>query len=250
VDEQYWDDMAGRFEEGVLEIAGVDQEGVLAEEIKRLRWAGRTAADLGCGPGSLLPQLAEAFVHVDAVDYSEELLDKARRRHGRPNIRFQRGDLIKGGLGGIQVDVSFCVNVLLVPHRRKLERIVETVRDATKPGGHIVFVVPSFESVLHVYESLARVRRKEGAPEGLSRKKAEKQLHKFVRCFVEGVVDISGVLTKHWTQTDLEGTLEDAGLQVERVRKVPFSWVEEIDRPPVWLDPRLPWDWLVVARRV
>jgi len=250
VDEQYWDDMAERFEGGVLEIAGVDLEGVLAEEIKRLRWAGRTAADLGCGPGSLLPQLAEAFVHVEAVDYSQELLDKARLRHARPNVRFHRADLIEGGLRGMQVDVVFCVNVLLVPKRGKLEKIVKAVRGALKPGGHAVFVVPSFESVLHVHESLARCRRKDGAPAGLSRKKAEKALHKAVHSFVEGVVDISGVLTKHWTQTDLEGVLEDGGFEVERVRKVPFPWDEELTRPPEWLDRRRPWDWLAVARRV
>lgn len=241
--------MAGRFEDGVLEIAGVDREGVLAEEIKRLRWAGRTAADLGCGPGSLLPELAEAFVHVEAVDYSQELLDKARRRHGRPNVRFQKGDLIKGNLN-LLVDVSFCINVLLIPDRRKLMRIAETVRDATKVDGHAVFVAPSFESVLHVYETLARVRRVEGPPEGLPPKKAERDLHKFVDCFVDGVVDISGVLTKHWTRTDLEGHLEDAGFEVERVRKVPFSWNEELENPQAWLNNRLPWDWLVVARRV
>ena len=241
--------MAERFEGGVLEIAGVDQEGVLAEEIKRLRWAGRTAADLGCGLGSLLPELAEAFVHVEAMDYSQELLDKARLRHARPNVRFQRVDLIKGDLHGMQVDVAFCVNVLLVPTRRKLEKIAETVWNATKPGGHAVFVVPSFESVLHVHESLVRIRRQDGSPEGLTVRKAEKILNKVVHCFVEGVVDISGVLTKHWTQTDLEGLLEDGGFEIERVRKVPFSWDEEIDQAPAWLNSRLPWDWLVVARR-
>jgi SAM-dependent methyltransferase len=250
VDEQYWDDMAGRFEDRVLEIAGLDQEGVIDEEIKRLRWAGLTAADLGCGPGSLLPQLSEAFVHVEAVDYSQELLDLARQRHARPNIRFLQADLIKGHLGGIQVDVSFCVNVLLLPQRKKLERIAQTVHDVTKPGGHAVFVVPSFESVLHVHQSLARARRRDGAPAGLSKKKAEKTLRKVVDSFVDGVIDISGVRTKHWTQMDLEGLLEDTGFAVERVRKVPFSWNEEIDLPPKWLDSLLPWDWLMVARRL
>jgi SAM-dependent methyltransferase len=215
-----------------------------------LRWAGRTAADLGCGPGSLLPQLSEAFVHVDAVDYAEELLQLARKRHGRPNIRFRRGDLSKGTLGDLQVDVSFCVNVLLVPSRKKLMRIAKTVRAATKRGGYAVFVTPSFESVLHVHQSLARARRRDGAPAGLSRKKAEKTLREVVHSFNDGIVDISGVLTKHWTQMDLEGLLEDAGFVVERVRKVPFSWDEEMDHAPDWLDSLPPWDWLVVARRV
>ena len=242
--------MAGRFEEGVLEIAGADQEGVLAEEIERLKGAGRTAADLGCGPGSLLPLLAEAFVQVEAVDHSRELLDLAIRNHGRPNVRFQRGDLIKGGLDGVQVDVAFCVNVLLFPEWRKLVKIVRSVRETIKVGGQAVFVVPSFESVLHVYESLARCRRVEGAPSGLSRKQAEMALGKFVVSWVDGVVDISGVETKHWTRPELEGLLEDEGFQVERVRPVPYPWTEEIDEAPAWLEKRPPWDWLMVARRV
>lgn len=249
MDERYWDTMAARFEGGVLEIAAVDQERVLTEEIQRLRWAGRTAADLGCGPGSLLPELAEAFVHVEAVDYSKELLEMARLRHARPNIRFQQRDLIEGHLGGLQVDVAFCVNVLLVPKRKKLVRIAETVHDAVKPGGYAVFVTPSFESVLHVHESLIRCRRREGKPSGETAAKAEKILRKAVYSFSEGIVDISGVLTKHWTQTDLLGLLEDTGFSIERVRKIPFSWEEEIDGAPAWLDDRLPWDWLVVVRR-
>lgn len=55
--------------------------------------AGRRAPDLGCGTGHHAMLLAERFEHVDAIDISGSMIDRARARRGRPDISYIQADL-------------------------------------------------------------------------------------------------------------------------------------------------------------
>ncbi|HCQ39934.1 MAG TPA: SAM-dependent methyltransferase, partial [Verrucomicrobiales bacterium] len=58
MDRQYWDSLADSYEDDLLEISREDLEGALSEELNSLGEKAESVADLGCGPGSLLPLLA------------------------------------------------------------------------------------------------------------------------------------------------------------------------------------------------
>jgi SAM-dependent methyltransferase len=54
---------------------------------------GARVLDLACGQGRHAHLLAEAGLDVDGVDYSEELLARARARGTGPGLRYTRGDM-------------------------------------------------------------------------------------------------------------------------------------------------------------
>jgi SAM-dependent methyltransferase len=57
--------------------------------------AGARVLDVPCGQGRHAHLLAEAGFRVDALDYSEHLLQEARRRGTGPTLRYTRGDMRK-----------------------------------------------------------------------------------------------------------------------------------------------------------
>lgn len=57
--------------------------------------AGGRALDLCCGTGDIAFALARAGAQVDAVDFSEAMLQVAAQRSGGSNPRFQRGDAMQ-----------------------------------------------------------------------------------------------------------------------------------------------------------
>jgi ubiquinone/menaquinone biosynthesis C-methylase UbiE len=54
---------------------------------------GARVLDAACGQGRHAHLLAEAGLDVDAVDYSEDLLSRARARGTGPELRYTRGDM-------------------------------------------------------------------------------------------------------------------------------------------------------------
>ncbi len=250
VDRDYWNSLAETYGRDLLEIVHEAGAGVLRDEIARFAAPEHRVADLGCGPGSLLPFLSKHFREVVAVDYAEELLDAARRRCGERNVTFHRHDLSSGKELRLEVEVACCVNALIDPDRRKREMMVRTVASSVAAGGTVVIIVPALESVFHVYHSLLRCRRRQGSPAGLTEKQAERDLAAEVDSLAGGIVRVGGVPTKYWMREEIAGALEDHELMVKRMRRVEYAWKEEIDDPPAWLLKPQPWDWLVVAQRV
>lgn len=198
MDRAYWDSLAESFEDDLLEIAREEGAGVLKEEIAVHGNREHTVADLGCGPGSLIPFLAGQFGKVVAVDYAEELLAVARARCREPNVSYQCHDLGRGIDLPFAVEVACCVNALIDPRERKREGMLRALRTAVTPGGVALIVVPAFESVFHVFHTLRGIRRREGAPAGLTARGAERQLVGEVASFAGGVVKVGGVDTKCW----------------------------------------------------
>jgi 2-polyprenyl-3-methyl-5-hydroxy-6-metoxy-1,4-benzoquinol methylase len=249
VDADYWNSMAESYGENLLEIARESGAGVLEEEIGALADRRGRVADMGCGPGSLLPFLAGRFGEVIGIDYADSLLEVARKRCGAQNVSFRSRDLSNGQPLRLEADVICCVNALIDPIRVKREGMATTLASAARPGGSMVMVVPAFESVLHVYHSLLRCRAREGAGSGLLEGEADELLREEVTSFAGGVVRVGGVLTKYWVREELLAFLADHGWDPRRVRRVEYSWSEEIEDPPAWLGSPGPWDWLVVADR-
>lgn len=249
VDRKDWNSLAGRFSRDLLEIPSGEGRGVLEEEVAGLARPDGRVADLGCGPGSFLPYLADHFGEVIAIDYAADLLEVARKRCGRGNVSYLRRDLSRGVVPGVMAEVVSCVNALIDPDRRKRDGMGRSLASVVTPGGAAVVVVPSLESVFHVYHSLLRCRRRDGGANGLTERTAERLLRAEVESLAGGIVRVGGVPTKYWMQDELCAFLADLGLVPARVRRIEYGWDEEIEEPPGWLGSPAPWDWLVVAHR-
>ena len=247
MDRDYWDSQAKEYERNLLEIVREDRAGALAEELARLGGSGRRVADLGCGPGSMLPLLVRHFEEVFAIDYARQLLKLARERYPSRKITYTCRDLTRGCQLPFRVEVACSINALIDPDSRKRQGMLRSLRSVLEPGGTALIVVPALESVFHVYHTLRIIRERSGRPDGLSKKEAERALREEVVSFTDGVIRVGSVPTKYWMRGELGITLADHGLELLRVRRLQYSWEEEIDNPPAWLGRAGPWDWLAVC---
>ncbi|QBR92397.1 class I SAM-dependent methyltransferase [Nocardioides euryhalodurans] len=94
-------------------------------------------ADLGCGTGTLSLLLAEEGFEVTGVDFSPEMLQRARTKAGHV-VRFHEGDAAAPPLEEAAHDVVLCRHVLwaLPSPSEVLERWLRLLA----PGGRLVLV--------------------------------------------------------------------------------------------------------------
>lgn len=98
---------------------------------------GLAVLDLGCGTGRHSLRLAAAGANVTAVDFSEGMLDEARRKPGADAIRFAQHDLHESlPFGDGEFDVV--VSGLVLEHMRELDGLFAEARRVLKPGGRAV----------------------------------------------------------------------------------------------------------------
>jgi len=98
-----------------------------------------TVADLGCGTGQIVAQLADHVRRVIGVDSSSAMLKAARKRVGeRENVELLRGDLAAAPLGDSVCDAAMLLLVLTyVPD---LQPVLREARRIVKSGGKVVIV--------------------------------------------------------------------------------------------------------------
>ena len=209
----------------------------------------KTAADLGCGVGPLLPLLARRFRHVFAVDFAEGMLERSRERcAGLTNVEFlRRGFNDLTPLAG-RVDVAVAVNSLVLPDVGELEQALSQVHAALQPGGQFLGIVPAMDAVHYFTMLLLDRARQAGMPAAQARKNAAHHAEHSLYDFAFGEFRYQGLEQHFWQPFEVKYRLRRAGFRHVRLRKVRLAWhqfgcARDLgDQPP-------PWDWFFQARR-
>src|SRR5947208_2002177 len=91
----HWSRAAAKYETDFIDPYRSDVRNPLLANLQQLAdTLNKTAADLGCGIGPLLPILAEQFQTVYAVDFADGMLERAHQRcQGTINIQFLKCSL-------------------------------------------------------------------------------------------------------------------------------------------------------------
>jgi SAM-dependent methyltransferase len=108
----------------------------------------RSALDLGCGQGFLLPHLAGRSAEVVGLDrHAPSLAEAADRTAGFDNVRLVDGDAMTFDFGQ-SFDAVLSIAVL---HHLPLEAGLERMRALTTPGGVVGVVGLAHSRSLHDY---------------------------------------------------------------------------------------------------
>lgn len=99
--------------------------------------SGLRALDLGCGTGRHALWLAAHGSKVTATDFSEGMLDEARRKPGADQIKFVQHDL-NARLPFADGEFDLVVSGLVLEHLRELDGFFGEVRRVLRSGGRAV----------------------------------------------------------------------------------------------------------------
>src|SRR5919204_2694800 len=164
---RFWSAAAQGYEDDFVDPYRPGTRSPLPAALEELAGKDRTAADLGCGTGPLLPVLAGRFGRVLAVDFAEGVLARARRRcRGLANVQFFARDLTELTPLRGQADVAVAVNSLVMPRLADIESALGAIRALLRPGGHFLGIVPAIDAVHYHTMLLVDRARATGMPEG------------------------------------------------------------------------------------
>ncbi len=247
-EEKHWDKIADRYEDEVLNAFESDKEKKLASYFKKYANTKHTALDFGCGIGNGFHYLSPNFKKVLAVDISQNCIDIAKEKPF-DNIEFERMDCTESNLKIKPVEFVLCSNVAIFAEIEKNYAILSNVSKALKKGGHALFIVPSLESTIFYAWRMMDWYRKEGRKPGDIPQSEFNYYRKDVRDILQGIVEIDGRPTKHYTHPELQVIIREAKLEVTTIERLEYDWKTEFSEPPRWMKDPYPWDWLIACRK-
>jgi SAM-dependent methyltransferase len=251
MDKKYWNTLAGTYESEVFDVLGHDRRHLIQDQMDEFGSPEKSVSDLGCGIGRFLPMLSERFGRVYAVDISRGCLDRAREAcRELDNVVYISKDMSTPAGDVPKVDVTLCVNSLMMPSLAKRLAFIQNVSDQLRVGGRLILVVPSFESSLLADHRLVEWHLRDG----LEPREALRAAHELVKMpaanrLRQGVLNTGGTATKHYLQEEMVVMLRLHGLHVRRILKLEYPWSTEFESPPSWMQAPFPWDWLVIAEK-
>ena len=109
---------------------------------------GEAVVDIGCGPGFLCEEMAEAVGEsgrVLGVDVSDDLLTFARERNTRQWLAYEQGDARQLALPDASFDAAVCVQTL--EYIDDADRAIGEMFRVLKPGGRALVVNTDWDRV-------------------------------------------------------------------------------------------------------
>jgi ubiquinone/menaquinone biosynthesis C-methylase UbiE len=117
--------------------------------------------EVGCGNGYSTAYLRERVAHVDAFDYSEEMIRRAKDRYGERNNRFFLDNVLDPKSLQGPYDAVLCVRVLInLRNFEEQKKAISNLKTFVKPGG-LLFLVEGFTNG---FAALSGLRHELGLP--------------------------------------------------------------------------------------
>jgi ubiquinone/menaquinone biosynthesis C-methylase UbiE len=129
--------------------------------LSHLPVAGRVL-EVGCGNGYVTRQLRERARFVDAFDFAENMIARARAVYGETNNRFFHGNVVEAATCAANTyDAVVCVRVLINLRDGDQQAVaLDNLARWVKPGGKLILV----EGFSEGFAALDRLRRDCGMP--------------------------------------------------------------------------------------
>ena len=243
-----WSRAAKSYEEDFIDPYRSEVRSPLAETLTKLADSRhKVAADLGCGIGPLLPALSKQFQHVYAVDFAEGMLQRARAEcRGLTNIEFLERPLTDLTPLSCKIDVAVAVNSLVMPGIVDLEKALQQIHGALRPGGVFVGIVPAMDAVHYFTMLLLDRALDKGLPLEAARKNAAHLTEHSLYDFAFGQFRYQGLEQHFWQPFEVRYRLRRAGFRRIRLARVLLAW-EQFACGKDLTKQTPPWDWFFQA---
>lgn len=156
----HWNDRALlEADAAAVNIADVSQRELESEFLLQHLLPGDRVLEVGCGNGFLTSTLRQHAAHVDAFDYAENMIAKARQDRGETNNRFFHDNVLSPSSWQGPYDCIVCVRVLInLRDFGEQKAAIDNMRNALKPGGRLLLV----EGYSDGFGELNRLRQRAG----------------------------------------------------------------------------------------
>jgi len=202
--------------------------------------------DFGCGMGNAIPYIAD-FKKVYAIDFSENMLSKAKNSHGdKGNIEFIKGDLMTTKVS--PVDVILAASSIWPQSTGEFNCIIENLTANLKPNGEMIMVLPSFEAKILLYQlKIDQLASIGTSVEDMKSVLLQTQIAtNFNPLGYLKVID-SPLIQKQWLKEEILYRLKPFNFKTIKISKLDLEWGTQVFKhPELESYPRL-WFWQVIA---
>ena len=252
MDVNYWNGFAHEYDDVVTDAFTYGRSNTLNAAVERFASRDLNAADFGCGPGKALPFLARKFHTVYGYDFSEKLLEFARKRCRKlKNVIIENVDLTQPNDSLPKVDLAISLNAAIMPDTELRLNFLRGLAAHLKSGGHLLLDVPSVESLLYSAFRETEWHRKSGHPPKKAEKLTDVSSLAGPRMSAQGVFKRGDEPTKHYLREELIVLVRDEmNLDLIEILKMEYDWTTDLEEEtvPNWMGEPFPWDWLVIAK--
>jgi ubiquinone/menaquinone biosynthesis C-methylase UbiE len=212
----------------------------LHSDLKRLRSKSKTVIDLGCGLGKLSPILSKNFKSVTAIDFSKEMIKKAKQKNNFPNVNYEIANLANLRKYKNKFNIALSINSLLTPNINKINKQLKQIYSVLKPGGTFIAILPAME--IYIYQ--AQLLKQNNKSQKLKSYTNKKEFN-----FPLGIINFEGK-QKAFYRFEIPWRFQKAGFKNIHIKKVLYSWktFQQAGQTYFPSEP-LPWDWYVICEK-
>lgn len=158
----HWNERAASVAADIeVNLMDIFQREIEYDYVCRYLEPGSRVLEVGCGNGFSTERFRELVGHVDAFDFAEKMIDRAREAFGETNNRFIHDNVLDPQHLDADYDTVVCIRVLI--NLRDLEQQLIAIRNLaalTKRGGRLILA----EGFTEGFEGLNDLRRQVGLP--------------------------------------------------------------------------------------
>ena len=158
----HWNERAARIENDTeINIMDIFQRELEYDYVCRYLTKEMTVLEVGCGNGFSTNRFRDLVKHVDAFDYAENMIERARQSFGETNNRFIHDNVLDPKHLASGYDTIICVRVLInLRDLSEQRKALTNLSRMGRRGGRLILV----EGFTEGFDSLTRLRQQIGLP--------------------------------------------------------------------------------------
>jgi ubiquinone/menaquinone biosynthesis C-methylase UbiE len=159
----HWNERAVSVENDLeVNIMDIFQRDLEYDAVCRFLKPDMNVLEVGCGNGFSTERFRALARHVDAFDYAENMIERAKKRIGETNNRFFLDNVLSPQHLAAAYDTVVCVRVLInLRDLSEQHAALHNLQRVVRPGGLLILA----EGFLEGFEELNRLRRDVGLPD-------------------------------------------------------------------------------------